>query len=92
MQANNNALKDDVIDIATDRFERRLSAEIGAVRVEMMNGFAALRQEMANGFIVVRKEISDSRVDFIKWSFLFWIGQIAVLSGVMALLLRGSAR
>ena len=129
MQANNNALRDEVIDIATDRFERRLSTEIGAVRVEMTNGFASLRQEisavrletanglaavrlettnglaavrqetanglaavrqeMANGFIAVRKEMSDGRV--IKWSFLFWIGQIAVLSGVMALLLRGAS-
>ena len=66
-----------MIDVSTDRFERRLSTEIGAVRVEMANGFADLR-----------KEISDGRVDFIKWSFLFWIGHVAVLSGVMALLLR----
>ena len=108
-QANNKALRDDVLEIVTDRFERRLSVEVAglreemaadrlatanefaAVRLEMANGDAALRQEMANGFTAVRKEISDGRVELIKWSFLFWVGQIAVLSGIMALLLKSAS-
>ena len=128
MQATHEAWRDDVVEVVSDRFEQRLSTEIGGLRVEMVNGFAtlrqeisavrqemtnglaaarmetanglaavrqetanglaAVRQEMTNGFMAVRKEMSEGRVDFIKWSFLFWIGQVAVLSGVMALLLR----
>ena len=99
MQATKKVWRDDVVEVVTDRFERRLSEEISALRVEMANGFAAvrqemangaaaLRQEMANGFAAVRKETSDGRFDLVKWSFLFWVGQIAVLSGVMALLLK----
>jgi len=30
------------------------------------------------------------RAELIKWSFAFWIGNIAVLSGIMFALLRGS--
>ena len=106
MQAINVAWRNDMVEVVTDRFERRLSVEVASlreemaagclatanefasVRQEMANGLAAVRQEMANGFIAVRKEMADGRVDFIKWSFLFWVGQVAVLSGVMALLLR----
>ena len=109
MQANRTAWRNDMVEVVTDRFERRLSVEVAslreemaasrlatanefaAVRQEMANGDAALRQEMANGFTAVRKEMSDGRVELIKWSFLFWVGQIAVLSGIMALLLKSAS-
>ena len=62
--------KEDVLTVAGERFERRLAAEIGALRVDMAREFAAMR------------------VELLKWSFLFWIGQFAAVSGMMALLLR----
>jgi hypothetical protein len=40
-----------------------------------------LRAEMARQF-------ADLRVELLKWSFLFWIGQFAAVSGMMAFLLR----
>jgi hypothetical protein len=30
------------------------------------------------------------RADLIKWSFAFWVGNVAVLSGIMFALLRGA--
>ena len=93
-QANNTALRDDVLEVVTDRFERRLGVDVASLREQMAadrlataNEFAAVRQEVAN----VRKDMSDGRVELIKWSFLFWIGQIAVMSGVMALLLKSTS-
>jgi hypothetical protein len=47
---------------------------------------------MAEEFAHFRKEIlqelSNTRVDMLKWSFLFWIGQVAVLAGLLSLMLR----
>ena len=62
--------------IATDRFERRLTEEMSALRLEMHQGFAALRQEDAT-----------TRVELLKWSFLFWIGQVAAIAGLLAYML-----
>jgi len=61
---------------ATDRFERRLTEETSALRVEMHQGFATLRQEMA-----------AMRVEWIKWSFVFWIGHLTITISVLALML-----
>ena len=98
--------KDDVLVIAGERFEHRLSHEIGAFRVEVANEFAAMRVDMAKEFAAlrvtmanervettkefgaVRVELATTRVSLLKWCFLFWIGQFAAVSGMMAFLLR----
>jgi len=40
----------------------------------------------------LRQEIATSRVELLKWSFLFWIGQVAVIAGLLAFMLRASVR
>ena len=62
---------------ASDRFERRLTEDMSALRVEMHQGFAALRQEMA-----------ATRVEWLKWSFLFWVGHVGITLGVVAYMIR----
>jgi hypothetical protein len=66
-----------VLSIAAERFERRLTQEVSGLRVEMHDGFAAIRQEMSN-----------QRADLLKWSFAFWIGQLAAMCGLLAFMLR----
>ena len=84
--------KEEVLSIASERFERRLSEEFAIFRVEIAKEFAAVRREMANEFAAVRvemaKDLAATRVDLLKWSFVFWIGQFAAVSGMMAFLLR----
>jgi len=60
--------KKSVIEIVEERFERRLGEEIGKVREEI----SRLRVEMA-----------DLRANLVQWMFLFWIGQIGVLTGIL---------
>jgi hypothetical protein len=69
--------KDDVLMIAGERFERRLAEEMGALRVDMSKAFAEMRTEFA-----------EMRTELLKWSFLFWIGQFAAVSGMVAFLLK----
>jgi hypothetical protein len=43
---------------------------------------------MAAGFARLERQITESRVDVIKWSFLFWTGQCFVMIGFLLLFLR----
>lgn len=126
-----------VLSVAADRFERRLSEEISTLRIEfrealhsglgslrqdMNDGRASVRQEMNDGFdslrqemntsfasdrenssrealsvrqlindglTAVRQELATTRTEMLKWSFLFWVGQIATIAGLLAFMLRG---
>jgi hypothetical protein len=65
-----------------------LSVAMADLRVTMAEGFANLRKEMAE----MRVEMSEMRSDTIRWSFLFWIGQVAVIIAVLSYMLRPLAR
>ena len=135
--------KDEVLALATERFNRHLGEEIGALRLDMTKEFAAARVETAKEFSAVRVEMAAMRTELrvemaamrtelrvemaamgtelrsemaairselrsemaamgaglrtemaathfsmLKWAFVFWIGQLAAMSGIMALLLR----
>ncbi|MBT9149462.1 MAG: hypothetical protein DDT27_00583 [Dehalococcoidia bacterium] len=36
----------------------------------------------------LRIEMEKMRADIVKWMFIFWVGQIAVLSGIIFAMLR----
>jgi hypothetical protein len=88
-----------VLNIGAERFERRLAESSSALRVQIAQTEAALRQEIASLEVRLRqelggmemritREIASSRVELLKWSFLFWIGQVVAVSAVMAAMLR----
>ena len=52
--------------------------DLANLRQEIAN----LRQEMGKEIGNVRQEIANVRADLLKWMFVFWVGQIAVLSGI----------
>ena len=60
--------------VIAERFERRLSEELGGLRIALV------------------REIHDARVDTFKWAFLFWIGQVAAIAGLLAFMLRLTGR
>ena len=72
---------DKVLSISTDRFERRLTEEISTLRIELHDGLAGIRQELAT-----------VRVEFLRWSFLFWAGQLAAIAGLIAFMFRAIGR
>ena len=67
-----------VLSEATLKFDKCLTDEVSAVRVELAKGLASIREEMAG-----------MRVDVVRWSFAFWIGEVAVIAGLITLMLRG---
>lgn len=47
-----------------------------------------LRRDFAQMEIRVLREIGNSRFELLKWSFLFWIGQVVTMSAIIAAMLR----
>ena len=75
----------------TDRFERRLSEEIGAVRVTMIEqdsatrqDIAALRVDMTEQFAAARIHTEARHQELLKWALIFWVGQAAAVAGVVS--------
>jgi hypothetical protein len=65
-------VKEDVVSLAEEKFERRLSEEIAKVRGEI----AGVRTEL-------KIEISRVRANIVQWMFIFWVGQIGALIGIL---------
>jgi hypothetical protein len=96
-------VQDDVLTMTTDRFEGRLIAVGSELRSEISRTQSELRQEMAHmdaglrvalteGLSKIRTEMTEMRVDLLRWSFLFWIGQVAATATLFAFMLRSMAR
>jgi hypothetical protein len=64
-----------------DRFESRLTSEISSLRVDFTREISLFRGDMT-------RDLADVRVELLKWSFLFWVGQVAAMAGLLALMLR----
>lgn len=71
-QASKSA-KENILETAADRIERHLTDFKAEVKVEIAG---------------VKAEVSNVKADLIKWMFVFWIGQIAVLSGIIVALIK----
>jgi hypothetical protein len=71
----------DVVTSAVERFDRRLTTEISSLRVDLTREISALRHDFT-------KDLSSVRVELLKWSFLFWVGQVAAIAGLLAFMRR----
>ena len=74
----------EAIAILEERFERRLIEEVGKLRVGLSSEIEKNRSKIEN----IRTEVAVSRADTIKSMFIFWIGQIGVLSGIIFAMLK----
>ena len=66
-----------MLEAATERFDNRLSSVAADLRLDM----AGLRVEMQKGF-------AELRVELLRWSFFFWIGQVVAVASLLAFMLR----
>lgn len=88
----------DVIEIAASRFERGLAEELGKLRAEVYSAIGELRVELHSEIGKLRgefraelhSEIARLRADMgafegriTRWMFIFWIGQIGALLGIL---------
>jgi hypothetical protein len=70
-----------VLSVASDRFERRLAQELAAFKTDVSKTL----NEVAAG---IRQDTATARLEMLKWSFVFWIGQVAAVAGLLAFMRR----
>ena len=58
------------------------------LRQEVADIRADLRQDMGEMRAGLREEIAAGRVELFKWCFLFWIGQVLAIGGIVGVMLR----
>ena len=81
-----------VMTLATERFERRLAVEMSQLRVEISQHRTELGREFHDGLADVRRELANTRVEIIRWSFLFWVGQITAIAAMLTYMFRALER
>lgn len=78
--------------ISTESFERRVlevSERFDRRVLEVSEQFDRRLHEELNSFrIEITRQFATLRVDIIKWSFLFWLGQVAVILSVLSFVMR----
>ncbi len=56
-----------------------LEKQIGDLRADLEKQIANLRTEL-------KTDVAEAKVDLIKWMFLFWVGQVAAVFGLIKFL------
>ena len=70
-----------MLTMTADRFERRLTEQV-----------SLLRQDLHQSINDVRSDLANARVEMLRWSFVFWIGQVAAVAALLAFMLRATGR
>ncbi|NIR51568.1 hypothetical protein GWO43_23585 [candidate division KSB1 bacterium] len=83
----NSEQKNDILQYVEEKFERRLSDEINGLRTELVSMISETRSELLNMNSETKTElvsmISATRSEIIKWMFIFWVGQLGVILGIL---------
>ena len=74
-----------VAALTTEYLEQRL----GHLEERFEQRFNHLESLLIERF---ERRLADTRVDVLKWSFLFWIGQVAAIGGMLAFAVRSIGR
>ena len=83
LNENEKETRSSVIDFAQQRFEQSLSREIYGLREEMVRSDLSVRDELKADIADLRGRVEKSKSDTIKWMFLFWVGQIGAVLGII---------
>jgi hypothetical protein len=74
--------KEQLLDAASERFGQQLAMDMAELRLEVCT---TMHEDLTG----IREELATARVEMLKWSFVFWVGQLAAIAGLLAFMLRG---
>ncbi|MDR7386856.1 MAG: DUF1640 domain-containing protein, partial [Armatimonadota bacterium] len=63
--------------------DRRVTEEVARLENRIAEEAAKLDRRITEEVARLRTQISDVRADLIRWMFVFWVGQIGVLLGIL---------
>ena len=62
--------------------------EVCGERVEGRMHLYADRNEVVDGFARIAAQMADMKVEILRWSFAFWLGQVAVMAALLAFMTK----
>ncbi len=75
--------KNDILKMVEEKFERRLSEEIGRVEKNLLVKIAETKTELMTIILELKAEQAKSKAELIKWMFIFWVGQLGMMLGIL---------
>jgi hypothetical protein len=75
LEEHRQAWRVDVVNAISQQLDYRMSE-------------CAKREDMTIGFARVEKQMSEMKVEILRWSFLFWIGQVATIAALLSYMLK----
>ena len=74
------------------RFDARLAEHGARLEAALAEQGARFDGRLAGQAAQFDGRLADLRAELLKWSFLFWIGQVAAMAALLAFMLRGLPR
>ena len=71
--------KQEMLTFVEEKFEHRLTTEVDKVNERMTEKIAGVKKDIGQ----LDTKIERMRADLIKWMFIFWIGQVGALLGIL---------
>lgn len=78
--------RSDVVNTCSERLDTRLQNYAG--KNDVIDGFSKVLDKLAETKIELADRLSNMRVEIVRWSFAFWLGQIVVIMGAIFMMFR----
>lgn len=82
-------MRDAVITVAEERFERRLGEATSALETRLVDRMSRLETRMSELETRLSDRMRRLESRLLGWAFAFWLGQFAVLIGILFAFFRG---
>jgi len=80
---SNEKQRQDVLVFVEEKFERRLTEENSKINQRIIEETSKINQRITEENSRLHQKISETKADIIKWMFIFWLGQIGALLGIL---------
>ncbi len=74
-----NGYKAETVELVEERFERRLSEEVAKLDRRIMEEVGKLDHRVSE----LDVKLSETKADLLRWMFIFWVGQVGALLGIL---------
>jgi hypothetical protein len=86
--------KQDLMVYLEEKYEHRLGEEVGAISVtiaetekrldnRITEEIGKVNERITKEIAGVKTDLANTRADLIKWMFIFWMGQVVALVGIL---------
>ena len=78
-----NGYKAETVELVEERFERRITEEVAKLERRITEEAAKLDHRITEEVAKLDVKLSETKADLLRWMFIFWIGQVGALLGIL---------